>query len=112
RRKWCALHLQITEATSPPLLTAEFVFAEGVCAGADAFFFALRANKSDVSNNLPIKLALISPTGSVLQVADSANGVAVISAPVTQSGTYVVKTINLSVGPVQVWTATTPTVKR
>jgi hypothetical protein len=64
------------------------------------------------SNNLPIKLALISPSGAVLQTADSVNGVAVLSAPVTQSGTYIVKTINLSLGPVQVWTAATPTVKR
>ncbi|MDQ1638653.1 MAG: hypothetical protein QOF62_1992 [Pyrinomonadaceae bacterium] len=64
------------------------------------------------SNNLPIKLALISPTGAVLQMADSVNGVAVINAPVTQSGTYIVKTVNLSLGPVQVWTAATPTVKR
>jgi len=64
------------------------------------------------TNNLPIKLALISPSGVALQTADSVNGVAVISAPVTQSGTYIVKTINLSLGPVQVWTAATPTVKR
>jgi hypothetical protein len=64
------------------------------------------------SNNLPIKVALISPTGAVLQTADSVNGVAVINAPVSQSGAYIVKTINLSLGPVQVWTAATPTVKR
>jgi hypothetical protein len=64
------------------------------------------------TNNLPIKLALISPSGVALQTADSVNGVAVINAPVTQSGTYIVKTINVSLGPVQVWTAATPTVKR
>lgn len=64
------------------------------------------------ANNLPIKVALISPSGAVLQTVDSVNGVAVINAPVTQSGTYLVKTINLSLGPVQVWTAATPTVKR
>jgi hypothetical protein len=64
------------------------------------------------SNNLPIKVALISPSGAVLQMADSVNGVAVINAPVTQSGTYIVKTINVGLGPVQVWTAATPTVKR
>ncbi len=64
------------------------------------------------TNNLPIKLALISPSGVALQTADSVNGVAVINAPVTQSGTYIVKTINLSLGPVQVWTAATPTVRR
>ena len=64
------------------------------------------------SNNLPIKLALISPSGVVLQVVDSSNGVAVINAPVSQSGTYLVKTVNLSLGPVQVWTLATPTVRR
>jgi hypothetical protein len=64
------------------------------------------------SNNLPIKVALISPSGALLQTADSVNGVAVINAPVTQSGTYIVKTINVGLGPVQVWTAATPTVKR
>src|SRR4029078_11009944 len=64
------------------------------------------------TNNLPIKVALITPTGAELQRADSVNGVAVINAPVTQSGTYIVKTINLSLGPVQAWTAATPTVKR
>jgi hypothetical protein len=64
------------------------------------------------SNNLPIKLALISPSGSVVQVVDSINGVAVINAPVTQAGNYVIKTVNLNLGPVQVWTLATPTVKR
>src|SRR6266545_895184 len=64
------------------------------------------------NNNLPIKLALISPTGTLLQVVNSTNGVAVINAPVSQSGTYLVKTINLSLGPVQVWTVATPTVRR
>jgi len=64
------------------------------------------------SNNLPIKVALIGPAGTVLQVVNSTNGVAVINAPVSQSGTYLVKTINLSLGPVQVWTVATPTVRR
>jgi hypothetical protein len=64
------------------------------------------------NNNLPIKLALISPTGAVVQVVNSTNGVAVINAPVSQSGTYLVKTINLNLGPVQVWTVATPTVWR
>jgi len=78
-----------------------------VASGATAISVVAASN-----NNLPIKLALISPSGAVLQVAESTNGVAVINAPITQSGTYIVKTINLSLGPVQVWTAATPTVKR
>ena len=64
------------------------------------------------SGDLPIKLLLVSPSGSVLQSASSSNGVAVITAPVSGSGTYVVKVVNLSVGPVQVWTAATPTITR
>jgi len=64
------------------------------------------------NNKLPIKLALISPAGTVMQVVNSTNGVAVINAPVSQSGTYLVKTINLNLGPVQVWTVATPTVRR
>jgi len=64
------------------------------------------------SNNLPIKLVLVSPTGALLQTANSSNGVAVLSAPVAQSGNYVVKVVNLNLGPVQVWTAVTPTLKR
>jgi len=64
------------------------------------------------SSNLPIKVVLISPTGTILQTADSANGVVAMSVPVSKSGNYVVKIINLSLGPVQVWMAATPTVKR
>ena len=67
---------------------------------------------AESSNNLPIKLLLISPTGSILTTADSAGGVAVLNAPVGQAGTYVFKVVNLNVGPVQVWTAATPTVRR
>lgn len=67
---------------------------------------------AEASGNLPIKLLLINPSGSILQTADSSDGVAVISAPVSQSGTYIVKVVNLSLGPVQVWTAATPTVSR
>jgi len=43
---------------------------------------------------------------------DSTNGVAVLSAPVTKGGLYTIKVVNVSVGPVQVWTAATPTVVR
>ena len=63
-------------------------------------------------SNLPVRLVLINPSGSLLQTADSSNGVAVITSPVSQSGLYVVKVINLNLGPVQVWTAATPTVRR
>jgi hypothetical protein len=67
---------------------------------------------AESSDNLPIKLFLISPSGSVLQIADSSNGVAVIDSPVSQSGTYIFKVVNLNLGPVQVWTVATPTIRR
>ena len=47
---------------------------------------------------------------ATLQVANSSNGVASVTTPVSQSGAYVVKVVNLNLGPVQVWTAATPTV--
>lgn len=64
------------------------------------------------NDNLPVKLVLIDSSGAVLQTADSTNGVAVITAPVSQAGTYSLKVVNLNLGPIQVWTATTPTVRR
>ena len=67
---------------------------------------------AESNSNLPIRLLLISPTGSILNTADSSNGVAVMNVPVGQAGTYVYKVVNLNVGPVQVWTAATPTVRR
>jgi hypothetical protein len=78
-----------------------------VPAGASSMSLVAASN-----NNLPIKLLLISPTGSILNTADSSGGVATLSVPVGQSGTYVYKVVNLSVGPVQVWTAATPTIQR
>jgi hypothetical protein len=96
-----------TSSTSTISAGQQLLNSLPVASGATAISVVAASN-----NNLPIKLALISPSGAVLQTADSVNGVAVLSAPVTQSGTYIVKTINLSLGPVQVWTAATPTVKR
>jgi len=65
---------------------------------------------AETSGDLPVKLALVSPTGLTLQIVDAVNGVAVLTAPVTQGGIYTVKVININLGPVQVWTVATPTV--
>jgi hypothetical protein len=61
---------------------------------------------------VPLKLVLISPSGGVVASVDSSSGVAVLDSPVSQQGLYVIKVINVSLGPVQVWTATTPLVTR
>jgi len=95
--------------TSNPTLSAGQILASTLPIGTNATAISVVAVSS---GNLPIKLVLASPSGSVLQSANSANGVAVINAPVSGAGTYVVKVVNLNVGPVQVWTAATPTLRR
>lgn len=61
---------------------------------------------------VPLKLVLISPSGAILGAVDATSGVAVIDLPVTAQGTYIIKVVNVSLGPVQVWTAATPLVTR
>jgi hypothetical protein len=62
--------------------------------------------------NAPIRLLVLSPGGSVLGLADSlVSGLATVEVPAT-AGPYVVKVVNLSLGPVQVWSAATPQVTR
>jgi len=55
-------------------------------------------------------LVLIAPSGAVLQTASSSAGVVVLEAPITQGGVYIIKQVNLSLGPVQVWSVATPLV--
>src|SRR5438270_719263 len=60
-----------------------------------------------------VRIGLVGTTGVALATADAAsNGVAVLTVPVTQGGIYLVKTLNLSAGPVSVFTATTPQLTR
>lgn len=59
------------------------------------------------------RVVVLDPSGLALRSADTdATGLAVLEQPVTRGGIYLIKTINLSVGPIQVWTAATPTVTR
>jgi hypothetical protein len=62
--------------------------------------------------NVPFKLALVSPSGLTLQTVDSVNGIATVSQPVTQGGTYVIKVVNVSLGSLQFTTTVTPLVTR
>jgi hypothetical protein len=61
---------------------------------------------------VPIQLVLVDPAGSVLTTADASSGLAVIDTPVSQSGTHLVKVLNVGLGPVDVWTAATPLLTR
>ncbi|MGH9873409.1 MAG: PKD domain-containing protein, partial [Pyrinomonadaceae bacterium] len=67
---------------------------------------------AEASVGLPIKLLLVDPTGLTLKTVDSTNGVAVLNSPVSGSGLYTIKVVNVSLGPVQVWTVATPFVTR
>jgi hypothetical protein len=67
---------------------------------------------TETVGNTPIRLVLIDPSGSIVNTVEATNGVAVIEMPATQTGTYLVKVVNLSVGPVQVFSAITPYVAR
>jgi hypothetical protein len=61
---------------------------------------------------VPIQLVLINPSGTVVQTVNSSSGVAILEAPITQSGVYTIKVVNLSLGPVQIWSVTTPLVSQ
>jgi PKD repeat protein len=67
---------------------------------------------AETSNNAPIRLLLIDPAGLTLQVVDASDGVAVLNAPVSQGGVYTIRVINLSLGPIQIWSVATPLVQR
>jgi hypothetical protein len=61
---------------------------------------------------VPIQLVLINPSGAVVQTVNSSSGVAILEAPITQSGVYTIKTVNLSAGPMQIWSVATPLVSQ
>jgi hypothetical protein len=66
---------------------------------------------AEPSVSVPIQLVLLDPLGSVLQTADASSGFAAIEQP-AQPGIYVVKLVNVGLGPVTVWTAATPLVSQ
>ncbi|HEX6179469.1 MAG TPA: sialidase family protein [Thermoanaerobaculia bacterium] len=92
-----------TPATGPAATTN----SSSVNVPAEAYSVSLVSESS-----LPVTLALVDPSGLTLGTANSASGVAVLTVPVNSAGTYLVKVINLNLGPVEVWTAATPNVRR
>ncbi len=67
---------------------------------------------AEASNGIPIQLVLMDPSGSILSVAHSTNGVAVINHPITRTGLYQFKVVNFGLGGTSVWAAATPLVRR
>jgi hypothetical protein len=67
---------------------------------------------AETTPNVPLQLVVIAPNGVTLSSASATNGLATISVPASTAGMYVVKSVNLSAGPVSIWTAATPQVNR
>jgi hypothetical protein len=59
-----------------------------------------------------VRIVLVSPTGLSIATSEGSNGLVTLDSPITQGGLYLVKVLNLSLGPVNVWTAATPRVAR
>ncbi|MFN2455015.1 MAG: PKD domain-containing protein [Pyrinomonadaceae bacterium] len=95
--------------TNTTTLSAAQELVSSVTLGADAREIAVVAESTA---GAPIKLVLIDPSGLVLNTADASTGYAVIETPVTQGGVYIIKVVNISLGPIEVWTAATPLVAR
>jgi hypothetical protein len=66
--------------------------------------------ESSVAN--AVRIVLVDPNGLSIATSTNEGGYAVLHQPVSRGGIYLIKTVNLSLGPVSVWTAATPTVTR
>jgi hypothetical protein len=99
-----------TTTTSINLLAIGGQALQNLLVPANAVGFSVAA-EADV--NVPYKLVVIDPTGKVLgTVNSSSNGIASVTMPVSTSGLYVIKLVNVGVGPLNIWTAATPQVTR
>jgi PKD repeat protein len=67
---------------------------------------------TESSVNLPYQLVLVDPNGLTLKTVNASNGMATIEQPVTQAGAYVIKVVNLNLGPLQFTTTVTPLTRR
>lgn len=67
---------------------------------------------AESSLNVPYKLVLVNPSGVALQTVDAKDGVAVLNSTVSQSGTYLIKVVNVSLGPLQFTVTATPLICR
>ena len=67
---------------------------------------------AESSLSVPYKLVLVNPSGVAVQTVDASNGVAVLNSTVNQGGTYLIKVVNVSLGPLQFTVTATPLVCR
>ena len=98
-----------TTMTSTSALAIGQSLPQSVMVPSNALGFSVAA---EANVNVPYTLVVIDPSGKVLgTVNSSANGIASVSMPVSTSGLYVIKLVNVGVGPVNIWTAATPFVQ-
>lgn len=67
---------------------------------------------TESSMNVPFQLVLVNPNGLTVETVSAANGMATITQPVTQGGVYVIRVVNLNLGPLQFTTTVTPLTAR
>ncbi len=62
------------------------------------------------TGTVPFQLVIISPSGAILGTINSANGIAAADVAATVPGVYLIKLVNVGLGPVTIWSAATPTI--
>jgi hypothetical protein len=73
---------------------------------------AISVLTESTSVSIPYTVAVVDPSGAVLATASSkANGIASLTVPASAAGTYLVKVLDVGLGPVQVWGVVTPQVE-
>ena len=99
-----------TTTTSTSALAIGQSLLQNVMVPSNALGFSVAA-EADV--NVPYKLVVIDPTGKVLgTVNSSSNGIGSVTMPVSTPGLYVIQLVNVGLGPVVVWSASTPLVSQ
>lgn len=66
---------------------------------------------TETSVKVPFQLVLVSPSGKV-ETVNASNGMATINQTVSGGGAYVIKVVNVNLGPLQFTTTVTPLVNR
>lgn len=98
----------VTTINNGPLaVAAETLTSIRLPAAAQELTVTAGANPS-----LPIHLIVLDSFGLLVGKSDNTSGLATVDIPVSGGATYLVKVVNVGPGPVEVWTAATPLVRR
>ena len=67
---------------------------------------------AEATPSIPLKIVVLDPTGGILGTSESLSGIATLDSTVTTGGAYLIKVVNLSVGPVAIRSAATTVVNK